>query len=54
MVCRKRYVMQAQRMDFLKDKFTEVADLPEGPAPPVRTKPVKATKPKKRQRCVSL
>ena len=44
--------MQAQRMDFLKEKFAEVPDLPEhvpgavAPAP----KP-KASKPKKRPRC---
>jgi hypothetical protein len=49
MTCRKQYVMQAQRMDFLKTKFADVPDLPEhvpGVAPPLKPK---APKPKKRK-----
>jgi hypothetical protein len=39
--------MNTQRMDFLKDKFTDVPDLQEQPQSVAKQRP---TKPKKRQR----
>lgn len=49
MVFRKQYVMNAQRMDFLKDKFADVPDLQEQQQPAGKQR---ATKPKKRPRYI--
>eukprot|EP00892_Ulva_mutabilis_P006062 jgi/Ulvmu1/3828/UM018_0040.1 len=54
----KHYVLNTPHLDFLKDKFADVADLPDQPAknkpgsskPPAASRPAAATKPRKRQR----
>lgn len=55
---RKHYVNSTPHLDFLKDKFADVPDLPEQPAkckpgasrPTAASKPVAAPKARKRQR----
>lgn len=63
LTCRKQYVKNTPHLDFLKDKFAEVADLPDQPAnkskpaaarPPAASRPASTAKPRKRQKCETL